>query len=96
VAHQREALVRAAIDIRDHLTSAALADRLGQALWAAGVGEVRADGEPFDPQRHQAVDHVATAERSLDGTVAATERPGYVDGGAVVRPPQVVVHRYQP
>jgi hypothetical protein len=92
----RAALVQALIDARDQVTSAAIAERMALALREAGVTELRADGEPFDPQHHQAVDHVATSDPSLDGTVAATERPGYVDGQAIVRLPQVVVHRYQP
>lgn len=92
--HQREVLIKAAIDSRDQVTSQALADGLGRALWEAGIMEVRAEGQRFDPRLHQAVHQVATADPNLEGVIAATERPGYTDNGRVIRLPEVVVHRY--
>jgi molecular chaperone GrpE len=53
------------------------------------VGEV---GEPFDPQRHEAVAVVET-DAVPDRSVAEVVRSGFIQGDRVVRPAQVVVAR---
>lgn len=90
---QRADLVSALIAIRDQLGSDVLRSQAGEALQRAGISEVRPDGHRFDPQWHQAVDQVLTTDQTLDGTIAATERPGYVEGTRVIRLPEVVVYR---
>jgi molecular chaperone GrpE len=57
-----------------------------------GAERFEAAGEPFDPERHEAV-AVRTAEDVPDRTVVAVERSGYRLGDRVLRPAQVVVAR---
>ena len=52
-----------------------------------------AEGERFDPATHQALGEVDTAEPDLVGTVAATQRSGYIDHGRLTREPAVLVYR---
>jgi molecular chaperone GrpE (heat shock protein) len=87
--------VQVLVDVGDQLDSAALAAWVTQALAEVGVAEVVVDGQRFDPGRHQAVDHVATTDPAADGLVARTSRRGFTDRDRVVRPPQVLVYRYQ-
>lgn len=91
---QREALIDGLIALRDQLPSAALADEASRALAAAGVTEIRPDGETFDPARHRAAHQVQTADQGAHDTVASTERVGYADGTRSVRLPEVVVARH--
>ncbi len=88
---QRVALVEAMIGLRDKLPSEALGTEVVEALAAAGITEVRPEGEPFDPARHRAVHQVATDDPSRHGTIASVERPGYTDGSTMIRQPEVVV-----
>ncbi len=93
-AEQRTALANALINLRDRLDSDALDAEIGAALDAAGVREVVvAAGSPFDPERHRGVDWETTHDPAHDKRVAHTERPGYLDGPSVLRPPEVVVYR---
>lgn len=92
---ERDRLVQVLIDVGDQLDSVALAAWVTQALAEVGVAEVVVDGQRFDPSRHQAVEHVATTDPAADGFVARTSTRGFVDRGRVVRPPQVLVYRYQ-
>ena len=57
-----------------------------------GVTRIGAPGEPFDPERHEAVGVVTTSELP-DRTVADVARSGFVVDGRVLRPAQVVVAR---
>ncbi|HMN27235.1 MAG TPA: nucleotide exchange factor GrpE [Caldilineaceae bacterium] len=57
-----------------------------------GVERLEAQGQPFDPSRHEAVGHV------VDGQVPAAHvahvvQAGYLDGDRVVRPARVVVSK---
>lgn len=90
----RGRLVTALVDVRDQIDSPAMREWLRAALADVGVAEVVADGQPFDPQRHQAVDQVVATEPTWNNVVARTDRPGYTDRGAVMRLPQVSVYRY--
>jgi molecular chaperone GrpE len=50
------------------------------------------DGEPFDPERHEAI-AVRTSPEAPDQTVLEVQRPGFALGSRVIRPAQVVVAR---
>lgn len=91
---QRRLLVVALIDLRDRLQSEALRTEIGAKLAEVGVTEIVVGrGELFDAQRHRGVDAEDTDDAALDQKVAATERPGFLDGDVVIRPPDVVVFR---
>ncbi|GAA0377846.1 hypothetical protein Acor_43800 [Acrocarpospora corrugata] len=94
----RAALALACARFRDQLgeRSPDLAELLGAALAAAGISEVRPDGEPFDGERHEAVDTAPTDDPDAHDTIAETVRAGYLDGAEVLRVPQVVVYRRDP
>ena len=56
-------------------------------------------GRDFDPSKlsaldREAVDAVPTDDPARHRTIASVERPGYLDGDRLIRPAQVVVHRY--
>lgn len=59
-------------------------------LKAQGVSQLSAIGQTFDPQRHEAVDHVASAEH-LANTVIAEFHKGYQIGDRTLRPARVSV-----
>jgi GrpE len=91
----RKRLIGACIDVGDRLrtVSPALWQKLERALADAGIEPVEADGEPFDPDRHDAVGSEPTTDPAQDLRVV-TDLPGYTDHGAPLRRPQVVVHRF--
>jgi molecular chaperone GrpE (heat shock protein) len=62
-------------------------------LAAVGITVKLADGEPFDAERHNPVGTEPTSDPESDLRVAATVRLGYLDHGAVVRTPDVIVYR---
>jgi molecular chaperone GrpE len=57
-----------------------------------GVQRIGRAGEPFDPERHDAV-AVRESEDAPDRTVAEVVRSGFSVGGRVLRPAQVIVSR---
>jgi molecular chaperone GrpE len=61
-------------------------------LKEAGLEEIEAHGKPFDPNFHEAVSHLETAEVQ-DGHVAQQLRKGYLLRDRLVRPSTVVVAR---
>ncbi|MHB8691813.1 MAG: nucleotide exchange factor GrpE [Solirubrobacteraceae bacterium] len=83
------------IEAYDQIESKAVRGEMVQALADAGVTAVEiAPQTPFDPKQHKAADTVGTNRVELDGLVASTERPGFVDrGGRRLRWPEVVVYR---
>jgi molecular chaperone GrpE (heat shock protein) len=93
----RSTLVGSCIRFRDQLSERFphLAHRLGAALEAAGVREIRADGQAFDGRRHEAVGTVSTADPDLHDLVSQTVRCGYVDGDRVLRVPEVMIYRLE-
>lgn len=91
-ANERDRLVQVLVELGDQLDSVALRSWVTQALDEVGVTTVLADGQRFDPARHQAVDQVATTDPSAVGVVAQTVRAGYVDRERLLRLPQVVVY----
>lgn len=60
-----------------------------------GLGVTRLDplGQPFDPERHEAVSTVPAPDSASDGRIAGVIRPGYMLAGDVLRPAQVAVSR---
>ena len=89
----RARLIEICLYARDRVNSRAAAERIDAGLGELGVTPVRADGEPFDPGRHEASASVPTDDPALHGLVAETELPGYADRGVLVRPPVVTVYR---
>jgi len=71
---------------------AALAQQIEAAMRRHGAERIGAVGEPFDPERHEAVG-VAAAPGLPDGAVAAVARQGYAVGDRLLRPAEVVVAR---
>lgn len=61
-------------------------------LQAEGIQPIRAEGKPFDPHRHVAVEAVERADVP-PGTVVEEHRPGYRLGDRVLRYAEVVVNR---
>jgi molecular chaperone GrpE len=59
-------------------------------LKSQGVAQVPAVGEPFDPQRHEAVDLVASAEHPPNTVIMEFNR-GYQVGDRTLRPARVSV-----
>jgi molecular chaperone GrpE len=69
------------------LVRRSLLARLGQ----FGVTHAPALGEPFDPQRHEAVALVPVADPAQDGRVIDVMREGYLIGTDTLRPAGVAV-----
>ena len=65
--------------------------RLLEALAAEDVRPMAAEGQPFDPQRHVAVEVVPAGEKLPPGTVANVLREGYLVGERVLRHAEVAV-----
>jgi molecular chaperone GrpE len=63
-----------------------LTDTLGK----TGIQKVPTVGSAFDPQVHEAIQQVETAEHP-PGTVIAEVQPGYVQGERLIRAAMVVV-----
>jgi molecular chaperone GrpE len=64
--------------------------QLREVLAAAGVVPLEALGQPFDPERHEAVAR-GPAAGMAEGTVAEEYRRGYLMRGSVLRPALVKV-----
>jgi len=62
-------------------------------LESFGVARVDPLGEPFDPERHEAVSTVGATEDAPDGQVCGVVKPGYLIGDEVLRPAMVAVAR---
>lgn len=62
-----------------------------EVLQAFGLEKIGQEGVPFDPQRHDAVQHVQDGEERGEPVVAEVLRPGYLVGGRVLRPAMVKV-----
>jgi len=65
-------------------------NQLRQVLAAAGVQEIDATGQPFDPALHEAVAHQETRDVP-EGHVLQQTRKGYRLNGRLLRPASVVV-----
>ncbi len=60
------------------------------ALQRAGIERYSPQGEPFDPQRHEAIAQTPV-EGAPPGTIVEVYQQGYLLGEAVIRPARVVV-----
>jgi molecular chaperone GrpE len=65
-------------------------DEIVAALGRAGIESFSPQGEPFDPQEHEAM-AAQPAEDAESGTVIEVYQQGYRLNGAVLRPARVVV-----
>jgi molecular chaperone GrpE len=106
VAETREAVIRDWLDAVDSVERAlrmepdgpcadglrAVLGQMDAVLARQGVSRIGAAGEPFDPQRHEAIG-VQSTEDVPDRTILTVERSGYALGDRVIRPAQVVVAR---
>jgi molecular chaperone GrpE len=106
IQESREALLRDWLDAVDSVERALMMESHGPLveglqsvleqmeaiLGRQGVRRMDAVGQPFDPQRHEAV-AVREADDVPDRTVLETARSGYATGDHVLRPAQVVVSR---
>jgi molecular chaperone GrpE len=74
-------------------------DLIYRRLWATlskmGLQRIEAEGKPFDPHEHQAVERVESSKHD-DGTVLAELAPGYRFHERVLRPAMVRVAVHPP
>jgi len=63
-----------------------------EALEEKGLNKIDPKGEPFDPERHEAVMHIETDEHP-ENTVVEVLRKGYGLNGKILRPAVVKVSR---
>ncbi len=68
---------------------------LNKVLDKHGLEEVVPDGEPFDPERHEALSLIPTAECAPD-TVVQVVQKGFVLNGRLLRPARVLVAQAPP
>lgn len=94
---ERAALVGALVELHEMVSSDALRAQVTEQLAAVGVLPVQVDpGTRFDPDRHRGVQAVPATDPAWDGTVASCDRPGWADRGTTLRPPEVIVRRWEP
>ncbi|GAA3101425.1 nucleotide exchange factor GrpE [Streptosporangium carneum] len=93
----REALVEACIGCRDQIAERhpQLSGTLLDGLNRAGIQEIVADGQRFDPRLHEAFGTEPTDRPELHDVVAETVKRGYADGGRMIRVPKVAVYRHE-
>ena len=65
--------------------------KLAEALRAEGLQRMEPEGEPFDPEQHEAL--MTTGDGGGELIVADVLRPGYTLKGRVLRPAGVRVHK---
>ncbi len=70
-----------------------LQERLLEVLAAEGVRPIEAEGKPFDPHRHLAIEAAPAAAGVEPNTIVAQTRRGYALGERVLRYAEVVVAR---
>ncbi len=81
---------------RDVLAGVELVERkLARVLATAGLERIGTEGEPFDPNVHEAVTSLPAPTAEQDHRVASIMQPGYRFGGALLRPARVSVYLWQ-
>lgn len=70
----------------------AVEKQLEQILLTNGLGKVESEGQPFDPNLHEAVGEVAD-ETKADDIIISEQSPGYTLGGKLIRPARVIVNK---
>ncbi|MEM1091302.1 MAG: nucleotide exchange factor GrpE [Pseudomonadota bacterium] len=68
---------------------------LNKVLAKHGLEEVVPDGQPFDPERHEALSMIPTAECEPDSVVQVVQK-GFVLNGRLLRPARVLVAQAPP
>ncbi len=63
---------------------------LGSTMERFGISAIDPEGEPFDPELHEAIS-VQPSDTAEPGTVVAVMQKGYVLNGRLLRPAMVVV-----
>ncbi len=93
-------LARAEATLPDNLRSLTWVDgvlliarKLQAILEAAGLEPIQAQGEPFDPNVHEAVIYAPVDDPALHDHVVEELQKGYLFGGKVLRPTMVKVGR---
>lgn len=71
-------------------------EKLTGALARLGLEVIEAEGERFDPERHEAVLTVPAETPEEDGRIVQALTRGYRFGDRLLRPAQVQVKRYEP
>lgn len=66
-------------------------NKLKSILTQKGVEEIKAVGEDFDTDFHEAITHIPAADKKQKGKVAEQVKKGYMLNGKVIRFAQVVV-----
>lgn len=91
-ADERRALLQLCLYALDRARSTGVVERLEDGLAQVGVTAIRPNGVRFDPGVHDAGGTMPTDDPALDGTIAETEVPGFVDRGVLLRAPVVTVY----
>ena len=87
-----ERALRSEHDVAGSAGLRSVLDQMDAILARYGVERVGAVGDPFDPERHEAVE-VRVNDDLPDRTVVDVVRSGFALGGRVLRPALVVVSR---
>ncbi len=78
---------------RDVLAGVELVERkVARVLGLAGLERVGTEGEPFDPNVHEAVSTAPAPTVQQDHVISSVLQPGYKFGGALLRPARVSVY----
>lgn len=72
-----------------------IASQLNQTLENNGLKKVYPLGQTFDHTRDEAIEMLATEDKSKDGVVVEVIQTGYMMGDRVIRPPKVKVGEYK-
>lgn len=71
----------------------AVMDALERNLASLGIERIGTEGEPFDPDHHEALSTVPAPSDDARGTIAQVYEAGFTRGDRLVRPARVVVYR---
>ncbi len=89
-------LDRSTTSAEDVIAGVELVERkLLRELEGAGLERVGQQGEPFDPNLHEAVGAIPAEAEEQDHTVGAILQAGYKFAGALIRPARVQVFMWQ-
>ncbi len=89
-------LDRSTTSAEDVIAGIELVERkLLRELEGAGLERVGQQGDPFDPNLHEAVGAIPAEAEEQDHTVGALLQAGYKFGGALIRPARVQVFMWQ-
>jgi molecular chaperone GrpE len=89
-------LDRSTTSAEDVIAGVELVERkLLRELEGAGLERVGQQGEPFDPNLHEAVGSIPAEAEEQDHTVGAILQVGYKFAGALIRPARVQVFMWQ-